>query len=135
MIFRSFRRRRNEMIVARVNRKLARENARRPLIFRGCAIWPAGPLGGRTSPRPCWKKAMWPTPPMRSIATWCPATSKSGFSLPIRPSNLVHRAGGIAVLAHPPLVTSDRRALARLLDDLRVIGLDGLEAYSNGACP
>ena len=45
--------------------------------------------------------------------------------------SLVHRAGGVAVLAHPPLITDDSRALLQLLDAFVALGLDGIEAYNN----
>jgi predicted metal-dependent phosphoesterase TrpH len=47
--------------------------------------------------------------------------------------DLVHRAGGVAVLAHPPFITPDRQTLERLLDVFVTLGLDGLEAWNSGA--
>jgi predicted metal-dependent phosphoesterase TrpH len=46
---------------------------------------------------------------------------------------LVHEAGGVAVLAHPPYITEDRGELVRLLDTFLPLGLDGIEAYCNRA--
>jgi len=46
---------------------------------------------------------------------------------------LIRRSGGIAVLAHPPYVTRDLRRLETLVSELIPLGLDGIEAYNNGA--
>ncbi len=49
---------------------------------------------------------------------------------------LIHAAGGLAVLAHPILYRLDMTALQRLVDALKEVGLDGIEAiystYSRG---
>ncbi len=45
--------------------------------------------------------------------------------------NAVKKAGGIPVLAHPNLITADRREQIRLLDDFTRAGLKGLEVYYN----
>jgi len=42
---------------------------------------------------------------------------------------LIHRAGGTAVLAHPGQLALPHDELAGLLDDLRAHGLDGLETF------
>jgi predicted metal-dependent phosphoesterase TrpH len=39
----------------------------------------------------------------------------------------------VAVLAHPPFVSPERRTLERLLDTFVGFGLDGVEAWSSGA--
>lgn len=43
----------------------------------------------------------------------------------------VHRLGGVAVLAHPTSITSDTFTLTKVIDDLCVLGLDGLEVFNN----
>ncbi len=45
----------------------------------------------------------------------------------------MHACGGIAVLAHPPYVTRDRRQLETLVAELVHLGLDGIEVYNNGS--
>lgn len=42
---------------------------------------------------------------------------------------LIHRAGGIAVLAHPVFITTDEKELTDLLRQLQTYGLDGVECY------
>lgn len=45
---------------------------------------------------------------------------------------LIHEAGGIAILAHPLLYGMSTVTLQRLIDDLKAVGLDGIEAiYSS----
>ncbi len=46
---------------------------------------------------------------------------------------LIHRSGGIVVLAHPPYVTRDRNKLETLVTELVGLGLDGIEAYNNAS--
>ena len=43
----------------------------------------------------------------------------------------VRRLGGVAVLAHPTSVATERTELTAVLDELCALGLDGLEAYNN----
>ncbi len=47
---------------------------------------------------------------------------------PMDAVTLIHQAGGIAVLAHPLLYHLGSAALQRLIDDLKAVGLDGIEA-------
>lgn len=43
----------------------------------------------------------------------------------------IRRLGGVAVLAHPTSVTSDRQDLRRIITDLAEQGLDGVEVFNN----
>jgi len=47
--------------------------------------------------------------------------------------DLIHTAGGVAVLAHPSFITREREELRALLDELVELGLDGVEVYNSGA--
>lgn len=47
---------------------------------------------------------------------------------PMEAVALIHEAGGIAILAHPLLYHMSTVSLQRLIDDLKVVGLDGIEA-------
>ena len=47
--------------------------------------------------------------------------------------SLVREAGGVAVLAHPYLITKNRGVLDELCQKLAPAGLEGLEAYSAGS--
>jgi len=46
---------------------------------------------------------------------------------------LMHRAGGVAVIAHPLLLTRNMAALEGLFTELRPHGLDGIEVYTSSA--
>lgn len=46
---------------------------------------------------------------------------------------MLHNAGGVAVLAHPSYVTPARAEMEDLLDALTDLGLQGVEVYNNGA--
>lgn len=47
---------------------------------------------------------------------------------PMDAMELIHAAGGIAILAHPLLYHMSTVTLQRLIDDLKSVGLDGIEA-------
>lgn len=47
---------------------------------------------------------------------------------PMEAVELIHEAGGIAILAHPLLYHMKAPVLQRLIDDLKNVGLDGIEA-------
>lgn len=55
---------------------------------------------------------------------------------PMEAVELIHHAGGIAILAHPLLYRLHPPVLQRLIDNLKEVGLDGIEAiystYSTG---
>lgn len=47
---------------------------------------------------------------------------------PMEAVALIHQAGGLAILAHPLLYHMSSATLQHLLDDLKEVGLDGIEA-------
>ncbi|MBN1959086.1 MAG: PHP domain-containing protein [Desulfuromonadales bacterium] len=130
--FQAFRRTRNFQIIEKVNAKLTGEN-RRPLD-------PAEvqKLAGGTIGRPHIAQAL------RNAGYV--NTNDEAFERYLVPCNvpkryfpvdeaikLIHASGGIAVLAHPPYVTRDRKKLELLIAELVELGLDGIEAYNNGS--
>ncbi len=130
--FRDFRESRNEQIVARINEKLAREK-RDPIAFEAVLARAGGSVGR-------------PHIALELIAHRHVANTEEAFERYLVPCNvdkrffpfneaidLVHRAGGVAVLAHPPFVTPDRKVLERLLDTFVTLGLDGVEAWNSGS--
>jgi hypothetical protein len=130
--FRDFRFRRNELIVERVNEKLSGEG--RPLIDLEVVRAKAGGTVGR------------PHIAMALIELGLVADSEEAFNRYLIPCNvqkrlfpiaeaieLVHRAGGVAVLAHPPFITPSRKVLTELVDTFVTLGLDGIEAWNCGA--
>ncbi len=130
--FRDFRESRNERIVARINEQLAREG-RSPITFAAVLARAGGTVGR-------------PHIALELMARGHVANPEEAFERYLVPCNvakryfplneaidLVHRAGGVAVLAHPPFVTPDRSILEGLLDTFVTLGLDGLEAWNSGA--
>jgi len=130
--FRDFRERRNERIVERINERLAGEK-RGAIAFEKVLARAGGTVG-----RPHIAQEL--------IAAGYVKNTEEAFQRYLVPCNvekrffpfseaidLVHRAGGVAVLAHPPFVTSDRKVLGELLDTFFSLGLDGVEAWNSGA--
>lgn len=130
--FRAFRAGRNERIVARINEKLAGEG-RAPIAFAAVLARAGGTMG-----RPHIAHEL--------IARGYVKNTEEAFTRYLVPCNvqkrffpldeaieLVHRAGGVSVLAHPPFVTGDRQELEKLLDTFVGLGLDGVEAWNSGS--
>jgi len=130
--FQEFREGRNERIVERVNEKLADEG-RTPIDFARVRA-----LAGGTVGRPHIAQAL--------IEAGHVSTNDEAFRNYLVPCNvakrffpvneavaLVHRAGGVTSLAHPPFITGDRSEFERLLDAFVPLGLEGVEAWNNGS--
>lgn len=129
--FRDFRRNRNVMIVERVNEKLKNEG-REPLVIANVQARAAGAIGR-------------PHIAMELVEKKYVANSDDAFKRYLVPCNvdkryfpvdeaiaLLHQAGGIAVLAHPPFISSERSVISGLIDKFVTFGLDGIEAYNSG---
>ncbi|MCA1797320.1 MAG: PHP domain-containing protein [Desulfuromonadaceae bacterium] len=130
--FQAFRAARNERIVANVNTKLLREG-RRGLDFAAVQQRSGGSIGR-------------PHIAMELIARGYVADVEEAFRRYLVPCNvekrffpveeaiaMLHAAGGVAVLAHPPYITPARAEMQTILDALSDIGLQGVEVYNNGA--
>jgi predicted metal-dependent phosphoesterase TrpH len=130
--FQEFREGRNERIVERINARLA-EEGRAPIDFERVRA-----LAGGTVGRPHIALAL--------IEQGHVRTTEEAFQRYLVPYNvakrffpiaeaidLMHRAGGVTVLAHPPFITNDRRAFERLLDTFVPLGLEGIEAWNSGS--
>jgi len=130
--FRDFRLRRNELIVGRVNRRLASEK-RAPLDFARVLDLADGTLGRPHIAQALLEKG-YVTDTAEAFQRYLiPCNVEKRFFPADQAIDLVHRAGGVAVLAHPSLITPERRRLENLIDVLASFGLDGLEAYHGGA--
>lgn len=72
---------------------------------------------------------------LRELAARRNAVSPVPIPRPALPAleaiSLIHRAGGIAVLAHPFALEPNSEKLAEIVRELREAGLDGIEALSN----
>ncbi len=130
--FQDFREGRNERIVEGVNEKLAREK-RNPISFERVRE-----LAGGTVGRPHIALAL--------IEAGHVSGTEAAFQRYLVPCNvdkrffpideaidLVHRAGGVTVLAHPPFITPKRKVFLELLDRFVTLGLEGVEAYNSGS--
>jgi predicted metal-dependent phosphoesterase TrpH len=130
--FRDFRRNRNVMIVERVNDRL-REQGRDPLDVADVQRRAAGAIG-----RPHIAMAL--------IENGHVSDTEDAFKKYLVPCNvpkrlfpideainMIHGAGGVAVLAHPPFISPERSVLLHLFDTFTEMGLDGIEAYNSGS--
>lgn len=130
--FRAFRAGRSEQILERINAKLAGE---------GRSIIPVTAVrerAGGTVGRPHIGQAL--------VAAGYVRTMEEAFERYLVPCNvpkrffpideaieLLHAAGGCAVLAHPMFIDVEAAALPQLLDTLIGLGLDGMECWCGGA--
>ncbi len=130
--FRDFRAGRSERILSNVNQRLVVEG-RKPLEFSDVRERAGGTIG-----RPHIGQAL--------LAAGYVNDMEGAFVRYLVPCNepkryfplqeaidLIHKAGGCAVLAHPIFIDVSDARLAELLDDFITAGLDGLEAHSSGA--
>lgn len=130
--FRAFRLHRTARILDNINRQLASEG-RLPLDFDQVQQLATGTIG-----RPHIGQAL--------IAAGYASGMEDAFRRYLVPGNepkrffpiedaiqLVHRAGGCTVLAHPPFIGVNETTLDSLLQTFITMGLDGLEAYNTGA--
>jgi len=130
--FRQFRAGRNEQIVERVNARLA-EQGRAPISFERVRQ-----LAGGTFGRPHIARALLEAGHVKTMEEafkgfLISCNVQKRFFPVLEAIELIHAAGGLAVLAHPPYIPGGRATFRRLLDDLQPKGLDGVEVYNGGA--
>lgn len=130
--FRAFRAERSRQVLERVNRKLAGE---------GKAAVPVAAVleqAGGTLGRPHIGQALLAAGHVRDMETafvnyLVPCNVPKRFFPISEAIDLVHAAGGCAVLAHPMFIDVPASELPVLLDTLIGLGLDGLECWCGGA--
>jgi 3',5'-nucleoside bisphosphate phosphatase len=128
--FRERRERRGEAIVNKINEKLQGEG-RAPMAAAEAEALAGGALG-----RPHIAQVL--------IAKGYAADMQDAFYKYLIPCDVpklyfpmeealatVRRLGGVAVLAHPTSISQDRSTLTGIIDELCVMGLDGVEAFNN----
>ncbi|ORJ57582.1 PHP domain-containing protein [Geothermobacter hydrogeniphilus] len=130
--FRDFRAGRNERIVERVNDRLV-EQGRTPISFE--RVWQ---LAGGTFGRPHIARALLEAGHVKTMEEafknyLVSCNIQKRFFPVVEAIDLIHDAGGVAVLAHPPYIPGGRETFRRILDDLQPKGLDGVEVYNGGA--
>ena len=130
--FREFRERRNEHIVGRVNEKLLSEG-RATIEFEAVRDKAGGTVG-----RPHIAMALLDAGHVKGtedafVRYLVPCNVAKRFFPLDQAIALVHQAGGVAVLAHPPYITPEMKTFETLLDSFVPLGLDGVEAWNSGA--
>jgi predicted metal-dependent phosphoesterase TrpH len=130
--FRDFRESRNERIVARINERLLQEG-RTPIDFAEVQRRAEGTLGRPHIAAVLIERGYAPDNEGAFQRYLVPCNVPKRYFPIDEAIGLIHEVGGVAVLAHPPYITEDRRELVRLLDTFVPLGLDGIEAYSNRA--
>lgn len=129
--FREFRAGRNRQIVEKVNHQLAGEG-RASLDFSAIEASAGGTLG-RPHIALALRAAGYVKSHDEAFERYLVPNNVPKRFFPIDEAiDLIHLAGGIAVLAHPPYVTRNHAELERLVESFVDMGLDGLEAYNNG---
>lgn len=130
--FQEHRSGRNRQIIERVNEKLAGEN-RQP-IDADAVRKLAGGTVGRPHIAQALREAGYVTNNEEAFVRYLIPCNVAKRYFPMDEAiSLIHRSGGIAVLAHPPYITRDRQKLEKLVAELIPLGLDGIETYNNGS--
>ena len=130
--FQQFRSGRNRQIIERVNEKLAGEH-RQPLDPDEVSKLAGGTIG-RPHIAQALREAGYVSHNEEAFLRYLVPCNVPKRYFPVDEAiNLIHRSGGIAVLAHPPYITRDRQKLEKLVTELLPLGLDGIEAYNNGS--
>jgi len=130
--FQEFRANRNRQIIERVNQKLVGEE-RMPLDPDEVRQLAGGTIG-RPHIAQALREAGYVTHNDEAFERYLVPCNVPKRYFPIDEAiRMIHRSGGLAVLAHPPYITRDPRRLEALVKELIPLGLDGIEAYNNGA--
>lgn len=130
--FREFRETRNERIVERVNEKLLSEG-RAPIDIAAVKAKAGGTLGRPHIAMALLDDGHVATKDDAFVRYLVPCNVEKRYFPIAEAIDLIHRAGGVTVLAHPPFIPVDRKGLLALLDTFAALGLDGVEAYNTGA--
>ena len=130
--FQEFRSGRNRQIIERVNEKLA-GGQRQPLDPDAVRKLAGGTIG-RPHIAQALREAGYVTHNEEAFVRYLVPCNVPKRYFPVDEAiSLIHRSGGIAVLAHPPYISRDRQKLEKLVAELLPLGLDGIEAYNNGS--
>lgn len=129
--FQAFRAGRNERIVERVNEKLL-ELGREPIDFREVLASAGGTVGRPHIARALIEKKVVRNTEEAFQRFLVPCNVPKRFFPIDEAIALVHRAGGVAVLAHPPFVTPHPKVLEILVETFISFGLEGIEAHISG---
>jgi hypothetical protein len=128
--FRDFRAGRNEQIVERINEKLVTE-ARAPITFAEVQAHAEGSLGRPHIAMVLIERGYVRNHDEAFVRYLVPCDVPKRYFPIDEAIDLIHLAGGVTSLAHPPYITDDRRQLRQMFDTFSEMGLDGIEAYNN----
>lgn len=130
--FQDFRAGRNRQIIERVNEKLAGEG--RAPIDPDVVQKKAGGTIGRPHIAQALQEAGYVDGNDAAFERYLVPCNVPKLFFPLDQAiELIHRCGGVAVLAHPPYITRNRFELEQLVKLFVTFKLDGIEAYNNGA--
>lgn len=130
--FQQFRAGRNRQIIERVNEKLQQEG-RAPLDPDAVRQLAGGTIG-RPHIAQALREAGYVAHNEEAFVRYLVPCNVPKRYFPVdEATRLIHRSGGVAVLAHPPYVSRERKTLEKLVAELVTLGLDGIEAYNNGS--
>ena len=126
--FRVARETRAERILERINAKLVQEE-RQPIAYDAVKAQVQGAFG-----RPHIATALIEhgyVPDMNTAFTeyLIPCNVAKYFMPAEEAMTLVHQARGLSSVAHPRFITQDRVRLRQVIQELKALGLDGVEAY------
>lgn len=121
---------RGEAIVGRINEKLAFEgNA--PISSAEAAALAGGALGRPHIAQVLMAKGYARDMQDAFVRYLLPCDVPKRYFPVDEALETISRLGGVAVLAHPTTITSERDTLGRIIDELDQMGLAGLEVYNN----
>lgn len=129
--FQQFRQHRNAQIVVNINARLV-EHGHEPLNFDDVVSRAGGALGrphiGRELIERGYARSM-----EEAFQRYLVACNVEKRFFPLADAiDLIHRAGGVAVLAHPAFIHIDDEQFRHLLDRCVAFGLDGVECHFGG---
>ncbi len=130
--FRAFRASRNRRILEKVNERL-RKQGQSTIVIDNVNAAAGGTIG-----RPHIGRALMDAGHVRDMdqafEDYLVPCNVAKRYFPISDAiELIHDAGGCAVLAHPHFIRVDGQRMQAILDTFQIMGLDGLEAYAGGA--
>ncbi|SHI48383.1 hypothetical protein SAMN02745165_00191 [Malonomonas rubra DSM 5091] len=130
--FQDFRAGRNRQIIDRVNQKLA-EEGREPIDPDAVRRLADGTIG-RPHIAQALREGGYVEDNEEAFNRYLVPCNVPKRYFPVDDAiKLIQQSGGIAVLAHPPYITRERRLLEKLVAELVGLGLDGIEVYNNGS--
>ena len=130
--FQNFRSSRNRRIIERINEKLQHEG-RSPLDPDAVRSMAGGTIGRPHIARALQDAGYVDGNDAAFERYLIPCNVQKRFFPIDQAIDLIHRSGGVAVLAHPPYITRDRFEPEQLIKLFACFDLDGIEAYNNGA--